>query len=134
MKTCIAILFLSMINLAVFGQAVKIKKGIASVDNVPYASIDEKSPIEFNIKALETDSELVFVQMFDPTPDGGLEGFDDRYFVLTFPDYDGEAEVKTSSRTELIKILYQYKMIVDNWIPEESFKVFFARYGRKEKK
>lgn len=63
--------------------------------------------------------------MFDPTPDGGLEGFDDRYFVLTFPDYDGEAEIKDSRRTELIKILYEYKMIVDNWIPEESFRRSF---------
>lgn len=119
-------------SLSLFSQKVQIKKDVALIDGVEFVRIEDKSPVQFTIFSLETGLELIYVRQYDPTPNGGIDGFDDRYFVLSFADFDGDMEFKDSRKAELIKFLYTQKIIVEGKVPEDSFKIAFERYGRKE--
>ena len=128
MKTNIIITIFTLIvfSLSSFGQKVKIKKGIASIDGIPYVKT-EKEAGNLSIYGLKSDSELIFIKYYDPTPDN-LQNTD-WYYIVRFLESKKELEILKSLKG-IIKLLYKDKVINENGtINEEKMDVFISKYG-----
>ena len=124
----LALLFCSLLP-ALRAQGVKIKNGTVWVDGQEFVNITDETPTSFTLTSIESDSELVYLKLIDPTPNVSNADFDDRYFNLRFPDFDKEAIIKDSRKLSVIKFLYTHRIIVDGHISKSSFKSFITQYG-----
>lgn len=113
-------------------QNVKIKNNTVFVDGKEYVNIVQDGPNKFALVSIESDSELVYMKLVDPTP--GNSDFNDNYFTLSFPDYDREMDYKNSQKTAVIKFLYNNRIIRDGRINKGTFPSFINRYGKEPEK
>lgn len=122
---------LSVASFAATAQNVKIKDGTVWVDNKEYVYITEETANISMLSSIETDSDLVYLTLVDPTP-GQSSDFDDRYYVLRFPDYDREAIVRDFRKLSVIKFIASQGLIEDGKINKLNFESFIAKYGTVE--
>lgn len=125
---CFFLPFLLAASFAAGAQTVKIKDGTIWVDNKEYVYIVDETPTEFTLTSMESDSELVFVKLVDPTP-GVSSDFDDRYYHLRFPDFDREAILRDTRKASVIKFLVSHGLIEDGHINKLNFQSFIEKYG-----
>lgn len=120
-------------SLTAAAQTVKFKGKTVLVDGKEFAYITDETPVQFTLASIESDSELVYVKLVDPTP-GALSDFDDRYYLVRFPDFDREAILRDSRKTSVIKWLASHGLIDDGHINKLNFESFIAKYGTVEDK
>ena len=121
----LAVLF---ITFSVSAQKVKIKKGIAYVDDVEYVKV-EKEAGNMSVYSLEDEEELVYIKYYDPTPSNKQNH--DSYHIVRFIEFDVEVELD-ETRKKIIKMLYKGKVIKDGKIDEDRLKNFVSKYGSDE--
>ena len=110
-------------------QNIKIKNGTVIADDQVFVNITDETPTSFTITSVDSDSELVYLRLIDPTPTQSNAEFDDRYYLLRFPDFDREAVVKDPRKIGVIKLLYSRRIITDGRINKSAFKSFITQYG-----
>lgn len=115
-------------SFAAGAQTIKIKGGTVWVDNKEYVYITEETSTVTMLSSLETDSDLVYLTLVDPTP-GASSDFDDRYYRLRFPDYDREAIVRDFRKLSVIKFIVNQGLIEDGKINKLNFESFIEKYG-----
>jgi hypothetical protein len=111
-------------------QDVKIKKGTVYINGNESVFIDEKSKTEFTLKSMEDEDDLVFFKLIDPTLDYNPE-FNDNYYLIQFPDHDGEAHYKEFRKLMAIKLLYNENVIVNGKIDMDNMNLFMEKYKPK---
>lgn len=119
---------LSVACVAASAQNIKIKGGTLWVDNNELVYITDETPTVTMLSSIETDSDLVYLTLVDPTP-GQSSDFDDRYFRLRFPDYDREAIVRDFRKMNVLKLIVSQGLIEDGKINKLNFESFIAKYG-----
>jgi len=122
------LLLLSLVSIGmVNAQKIKIKKNIASVDDKPYVKVEKESG-SMSIYSLDGDDEIIFLKLYDPTPNDKSKP--DSYFIIRFIDFDKEVEIGGKSRKGILKMFFKAKVINDNGkIDEERMKKFISKYG-----
>lgn len=129
MKQLIILLAACLLQSIAFGQNVKIKKGKASVNKVPYCiiDIDRKIASSYTIKTLDG-TELFFVKRAYVT---SVDSWSRTYFVVTRLDGTEEKfEIDFAYKMKdfLVKSFYNNGVIKDNAINEDGFKKFKLKY------
>ncbi len=134
MKGIIFLVFSSFLFVGtVSAQKVKIKDEVASVDGVDYVRWVKKRGTEISIYALNSETELIFVQYLnysDPSrisksnPEGKV-----RWIELNFLGQNVKCEVGSLSQKGLVKLLYENAIFVDGQLNVENVEKFVAKYG-----
>eukprot|EP01031_Cornospumella_fuschlensis_P005878 gene5878-7301_t len=114
-------------------QTIKIKDGTVWVDNKEYVYITDETATISMLSSIETDSDLVYLTLVDPTP-GASSDFDDRYYLIRFPDFDREAVLQDFRKVSVLKFIVSHGLIEDGHINKLNFESFIAKYGTVEEK
>lgn len=120
-------------SFAAGAQTIKIKGGTVWVDNKEFVYITEETVNTSMLSSIETDSDLVYMTLVDPTP-GVSSDFDDRYYVLRFPDFDREAILRDRNKISVIKFLLTHGIIQDGHINRLNYESFIDKYGTEPEK
>ena len=111
-------------------QDIKIKKNVIYVDGQEEATLEESPKNYWTIKSLETEDDLAFLKLIDPSKDETPD-FNDNYFLLRFPDSDEDVEYKEFRLLYAIKFLYSNRVIEAGKVNIENLNEFVAKYGKK---
>jgi len=109
---------------------VKIKNGIVSVDGKEFVKITEDTKSTSTLRAIESDSELVFLSLVDPSPNASSD-FNDNYFMIRFPVNDAEIKFSDFRKPVVIKFIYDNKIIENGRYNKAKLDAFVARYAIK---
>jgi hypothetical protein len=109
-----------------FGQKIKVKNGIVSVDGKSYVKTEKESG-NMSIYALDGDEEIIFFKRHDPTPNNNQN--QDDYFIVRFIDYNNDVNISGKTKKGILKMLFNSKVINgDGTINEEKMKKFVSKY------
>ena len=125
----------------IFAQKVKIKKGIATVNDVEYADMNECNGQTCTVMSLTGENILVmYWESFEkPNPvkrnpkskSPYHETVTERYSIIKFFDSDIEFESKLISKKQILKALYKDNVIdVDGNLSMSNVKVFTKKHAR----
>lgn len=110
---------------------VKIKNGLVSVDGKEFVKITDETATNSTLRAIESDSELVYLSLVDPSPNASSD-FNDNYYMIRFPVNDAEIKFKDFRKNVVIKFIYDYKIIENGRYNKAKLDAFIGRFAVKE--
>jgi hypothetical protein len=108
-------------------QKVKIKKGIAYVDGKPYLKFVREKPGQGSFYSLDGENEFVFLKFYDPTPDNNQNN--DSYWIVRLIDTGQEVEFSQATKAQIVRAIYNSKIISDDKLIPEKVQKFVNKYG-----
>lgn len=126
-------LLLLLISVSAFSQKVKVKKGIASVDKVPYLQMDIKKKLFAGVKiatfkSLDGQPLVEFNSYSQLTNFGSPYGWQSFEFVGTGITLEVDQMVVQNVKKPLIQFLYNNKLIIDGKVNEEALAKMKEQY------
>lgn len=127
---------------SVNAQKVKIKKDLASVDGIEYATFDECNGQICTIKTLTNQNVLVIqwesfekknpVKRNPKSKSPYHETVTERYTVIKFLEIEIEIETQLTGKKQIIKALYNNEVIdSEGNVSVENAELFARKYGQK---
>lgn len=129
----ISIVFIASVT---FGQKVKIKNDIASVDKEPFLEFTTITfGSDYSIKHVDAEEEqisILYLSYMDPSqsssgnPDGNV-----RWIEVNFLPFNMKCEIDTRTRKQFTKLIYLSNIYEDGKINKENVVKFVNKYGTK---
>lgn len=135
MKKIFSLFLLCAIVSVGFAQKVKIKDGIASVDEQPTLKWEKGAAGEINISGINSTTQEIFATYLSYNDPGKITNSNPegkvRYIELNFLTLGKKCEIDNRLQSALVKFLLENKVYVDSVFNAENAELVITKYGTR---